>query len=135
MPLLTLPLFMVLFFALFPTLPPMVESTLGPYLGVYLARFLGYAAIFGLFAAISLVTFKPQVMPRIVRSLKVYETGMVIDKTMGLKAPLEVSEYKVNEERRFIEFKLNNQIFRIYYKDIKELNTILSKLLRQTLKQ
>jgi len=134
MPLLTLPIFLLLFMLLFPTLPPAAESALGPYIGTGLARFLSYTAIFLLFAAISLVTFKPQTMPRIVRNLKVYETGLVIDKTLGLKTPVEVDYYKVNEERKFVEFKLNNQIFRIYYKDIKELDAILSKLLK-SLKQ
>ena len=130
MPLLLLPIFLLLFMILSPTLPHLAESILGPYIGAYLARFLGYAAIFVLFATISLVIFKPQVVPRIVRNLKVYETGLVIDKVLGLKSPVEVNEYKVNEERKFIEFKLNNQIFRIYYKDIKELDTILSKLIK-----
>jgi len=126
MPLLMLPIFLLLFTILFPTLPHLAESVLGP----YLARFLGYAAIFMLFAAISLATFKPQVMPRIVRNLRVYEAGLVIDKALGLKSPIEVSEYKVDEERKFIEFRLNNQIFRIYYKDIKELDAVLSRLLK-----
>jgi uncharacterized membrane protein len=130
MPLLTLPIFLVLFIILFPTLPPAAESALGPYVGIHLARFLSYAAIFLLFAAISLVTFKPQMMPRIVRNLKVYEMGLVIDKTLGLKTPVEVDDYKVNEERKFVEFKLNNQIFRVYYKDIKELDAVLSRLLK-----
>jgi uncharacterized membrane protein len=130
MPLLTLPIFLLLFTILFPTLPHLAESVLGPYVGAYLARFLGYAAMFMLFAAISLATFKPQVMPRIVRSLKVYETGLVIDRALGLKSPIEVSEYKVDEERKFIEFRLNNQIFRVYYKDIKELDAVLSRLLK-----
>jgi uncharacterized membrane protein len=130
MPLLTLPIFLVLFIILFPTLPPAAESALGPYVGIHLARFLSYAAIFLLFAAISLVTFKPQMMPRIVRNLKVYEMGLVIDKTLGLKTPVEVNDYKVNEERKFVEFRLNNQIFRVYYKDIKELDAVLSRLLK-----
>jgi uncharacterized membrane protein len=130
MPLLMLPIFLLLFMILFPALPHLAESALEPYVGAYLARFLGYATIFVLFAAISLVIFKPQAMPRIVRNLKVYETGLVIDKVLGLKSPIEVSEYKVNEERKFIEFKTNNQIFRIYYKDIKELDAVLSKLIK-----
>jgi uncharacterized membrane protein len=126
----TLPIFLLLFMILFPALPHLAESALEPYVGAYLARFLGYATIFVLFAAISLVIFKPQAVPKIVRNLKVYETGLVIDKVLGLKSPIEVSEYKVNEERKFIEFKSNNQIFRIYYKDIKELDAVLSKLIK-----
>ncbi|MGC8994915.1 MAG: DUF2208 domain-containing protein [Pyrobaculum sp.] len=130
LPMLTLPLFILLATFLFPTLPPLAESALGPSIGKLPARFLSYVAVFGIFAIISMVTFKPPTAPRIVRSLKVYDAGLVIDKSLGLKAPIEVTDYKVSEERRFIEFKLNNQIFRIYYKDIKELDSVLSKLVK-----
>lgn len=130
LPMLTLPLFILLATFLFPTLPPLAESVLGPSIGALPARFLSYVAVFGIFALISMMTFKPPTAPRIVRSLKVYEAGLVIDKSLGLKAPIEVTDYKVSEERKFIEFKLNNQIFRIYYKDIKELDDVLSKLVK-----
>nr|WP_287069496.1 DUF2208 family protein [Pyrobaculum sp.] len=131
MPLLTLPIFILLVTFLFPTLPPLAESGLGPVVGREAARFLSYVVVFGIFAVISMATFRPPVAPRIVRNLKVYEAGLVIDKSLGLKAPIEVTDYKINEERKFVEFKLNNQIFRIYYKDIKELDSILSKLVRR----
>jgi len=130
MPLLLLPAFMVLALILFPTLPPLLESTLGPVIGVYPARFFAYVLVFSIFSAISLLLFKPPTMPRIVRNVKIYEGGMVLDKVVGLKAPIEVEEYTVNPERRFIQFKLNNQIFRIYYKDVKELDGILLKIIK-----
>ncbi|ACB39658.1 DUF2208 family protein [Pyrobaculum neutrophilum] len=130
MPLLILPGFILLATFLFPTLPHVAETSLGASIGPTAARFISYVAIFSVFSAISMLAFKPPVVPRIVRSLKVYEAGVVIDKTLGLKAPLEVSEYKINEERRFIEFKLNNQVFRIYHRDVKELDAVLSRLLR-----
>lgn len=130
MPLLTLPIFIILATLLFPVVPHVVESSLGPLIGTTIARFLGYVTLFGLFAIVSIPLFKLPMVPRIVRSLRVYETGIVIDKTFGFKAPLYVSEYRISEERKFIEFKLNNQIFRVYYKDIKELDNILSKLIK-----
>lgn len=129
-PLLLLPVFMVLATVLFPTLPPLLESTAGPVIGAYPARFLAYVTIFSIFSAISMLLFKPPTMPRIVRNVKIYEGGMVVDKVVGLKAPIEVEDYTVNPERRFIQFKLNNQIFRIYYKDVKELDSILLKIIK-----
>ncbi|MFN3804385.1 MAG: DUF2208 domain-containing protein [Pyrobaculum sp.] len=129
-PLLLLPLFILIAVTLFPTLPPVAKQALGPHVGEHLALFLSYTAIFGLFTAISLALFKPPVMPRIARSVKIYEGGVVIDKNLGLKTPIEVNEYKVNIERKYVEFKLNNQIFRIYYKDVKELDGILSKIVK-----
>ncbi|MEZ0319016.1 MAG: DUF2208 family protein [Pyrobaculum sp.] len=130
MPLITLPIFIMLATVLFPTLPSLAQSTLGSYIGGTTARFLSYVAIFGIFSAISMATFKPPVFPRIVRQVRIYESGIVLDKSIGLKAPVSVESYKVNAERKFVEFKLNNQIFRIYYKDVKELDTILSKIIR-----
>ncbi|MEM1924867.1 MAG: DUF2208 family protein [Pyrobaculum sp.] len=129
-PLLTIPFFIILAAFLFPILPIVAETSLGQLLGEKLALFISYVALFGLFAIVFTLLFKPPVMPRIVRNFKIYETGVVIDKTLGLKAPIEVSEYRTNTERRFIEFKVNNQIFRVYYKDIKELNEILSKIIK-----
>ena len=130
MPFLTLPLFIVAASVLFPALPPLAESALGGYIGKAAARFLSYVLIFGIFSVISMVTFKPPVFPRIVRHVKIYEGGIVLDKSMGLRAPVTVESYKVNAERKFVEFKLNNQIFRIYYKDVKELDAFLSKIIK-----
>ncbi|MFN7105892.1 MAG: DUF2208 family protein [Pyrobaculum sp.] len=130
MPLLLLPVFMLILWTLFPTLPPLAKQVLGPHIGEQFAVFLSYLAIFGLFAIISLALIKPPVMPRIARSVKIYEDGVVIDKNLGLKTPIEVNEYRVNTERKYVEFKLNNQIFRIYYKDVKELDGILSKIVK-----
>ncbi len=125
-----IPVFMLAFIFLFPVLPPAFVNSIGPHVGVQFATFLGYLAIFGTLTAISLVAFKPPVIPRIARSVKIYEGGIVIDKNLGLKTPIEVSDYRVNPERKFVEFKTNNQIYRIYYKDIKELDSVLTKMLK-----
>ncbi|AFA39575.1 putative membrane protein [Pyrobaculum oguniense TE7] len=125
-----LPLSLFVAMVLFPVLPPFVEASLKPYIGPEAGRFLGYVAIFSIFAAITTAMFRPITTPRIVRHLKVYETGIVVDKSLGLKAPIEVTDYRLNENRKFIEFKTNNQIFRIYYKDVKELDNILSRLIK-----
>lgn len=130
MPLLMFPVVILFAALILPILPPLAASSLGQVIGEKAALFITYLAVFGLFAAVFTIVFKPPIMPRIVRNLKVYDNGIVIDKVLGLKAPFQVDEYKVNTERKFIEFKTNNQIFRIYYKDIKELNEILSKMVK-----
>lgn len=129
MPMVTLPIFILAAAFLFPVVPAYVDNTLRDVVGEYAARFLGYLAVLSVFAALGLVTYRPVQMPRIARSVKVYERGIVIDKVLGLRAPVEVKGYVVNEERRFVELNLGGQIIRIYYRDVKELDSLLSKMI------
>lgn len=128
MPLFTLPIFVAAAAFLFPVVPAYVDNALRGVVGDYLATFLGYLAVLSVFAILGLATYRPVQMPRIARNVKVYERGIVIDKVLGLRAPVEVKGYVVNEERKFVELNLGGQVIRIYYRDVKELDSLLSKM-------
>jgi uncharacterized membrane protein len=134
MPLLLIPAAVALAMVLFPAVPPALESALGQHVGALAARFLSYLLVFGAMSALFGKIARPVTAPRIVMSLKVYDTGLVIDGKFGLKAPLEVSEYRVSEERKFVEFRLGNQTFRVYCKNVRELDRILSSKIVKSLK-
>nr|KJR73294.1 MAG: membrane protein [Thermoproteus sp. AZ2] len=123
---------------LFPLLQqhivPAVSGALRPSLGGFLATYIGDIALFAAFTAIFsplyFFTFRPIQFPIIATDVKIYDTGIVINKTMGLRAPIEVHGYRFEPERRFIELKIGNQAYRIYHKDIEEVHEILSKMVK-----
>ncbi|MBP1449386.1 MAG: DUF2208 domain-containing protein [Thermoproteus sp.] len=122
---------------LFPLLQehivPAVSGRLEPSLGHFPALYVAYVALFATFTAIFsplyIFSFRPIQFPIIATDVKIYDTGIVINKNVGLKAPLQVQEYRYTPERKFIELKIGNQIYRIYYKDIEEIHETLSKMI------
>ncbi len=122
-----------LFPALQSAVVPAVSAKLEPSLGNFLATYIGYVALFASFTAIFsplyYFTFRPVQFPIIATDVKVYDTGIVINKNTGLKAPITVQEYRYQPERKFIELKIGNQIYRIYYKDIEKIHEVLSKMI------
>ncbi|MGC8582425.1 MAG: DUF2208 domain-containing protein [Thermoproteus sp.] len=121
-----------IFPALQSAVVPAVSERLQPSLGQFLANYLGYVALFAAFTAIFsplyYFTFRPVQFPIIATDVKVYDTGIVINKNTGLKAPIPIQEYKYNPERKFIELRIGNQIYRIYYKDIDKVHEVVSKM-------
>ncbi|CCC82136.1 DUF2208 domain-containing protein [Thermoproteus tenax] len=121
-----------LFPAFQSTIVPAVSASLEQSLGRFLATYFGYVALFAAFTAIFsplyYFTFRPIQFPIIATDVKIYDTGIVINKNTGLKAPIHVQEYKYIPERKFIELKIGNQLYRIYYKDIEEVHKTLSKM-------
>ena len=121
-----------LFPALQSAVVPGVSGALQQSLGHFLSTYLGYVALFAAYTAIFsplyYFTFRPVQFPIIATDIKVYDTGIVINKNTGLKAPIQIQEYRYYPERKFIEFKMNNQIYRIYYKDIDKVHEAISKM-------
>ncbi|MEL9991101.1 MAG: DUF2208 domain-containing protein [Thermoproteus sp.] len=111
---------------------PAVSERLQPALGDFWASYMGYVALFASFTAIFsplyYFTFRPIQFPIIATDVKVYDTGLVINKNTGLKAPIQIQEYRYQPERKFIELKIGNQLYRIYYKDIEKVHEVLSKM-------
>lgn len=123
----------VFFFpALQAVIVPAISSRLEPSLGSFPATYIGYVALFAsltaIFSPLYYFTFRPIQFPIIATDVKVYDTGIVINKNTGLKAPIIVQEYKYQPDRKFVELKIGNQLYRIYYKDIEKIHEILSRM-------
>lgn len=124
---------MFFFPSLQATIVPAISSRLEPSLGGFLASYIGYVALFAtltaIFSPLYYFTFRPIQFPVIATDVKVYDTGVVINKNTGLKAPIIVQDYRYRPDRKFVEFKIGNQLYRIYYKDIEKIHEILSKMI------
>ena len=121
------------------------EYLKGVLLDEKLARFIVYLLFYCFLYIIQLIAFRRSGTPSlrltsfIPSQYKITDRGMILDNSYALKFPLEVTEFKVNKSRKFVEFTLKSkgstsQIIsgkvRLYSSRIEELAKILKRYLK-----